>query len=248
MSQPSPRSDPSSGQRVESWGTRDQMIERHMPLARRLASRFHGGQEPSDDLVQVAYLGLVRAVDRFDPAYGARFGSFAIPTITGELQRHFRDTSWALHVPRGVQEAVLRTSRAADDLTDQLGRSPTVAELARATGLDDEQVLEALQARSTQQVASLDQPLPGVAPGDVTLAEVTGRDDDRFDFVEHQATLEPSLRALPPRERKILELRFGAELTQLEIARRIGCSQMQISRILRSTIAELSRVHDERVG
>jgi len=224
---------------------RDRVIEQYMPLARRLAVRYHRGQEPLDDLMQVAYLGLVKAVDRFDPAVGTRFSSFAIPTIAGELRRHFRDTAWTLHVPRGVQEAALDIARAASTLSHELGRPPTVPELADATGLDVEAVTDALHARSVQDLTSLDQPRAGGEEGDSPVSELVGADDERIELVDHRVTVAPLIRALPAREREILFMRFARDMTQTEIAARVDCSQMQVSRLLRRAIARLSQVSDE---
>lgn len=224
---------------------REQAISRYMPLARRLASRYHRGREPFDDLLQVAYLGLVKAVDRFDPAHGTRFSSFAIPTISGELRRFFRDTSWTLHVPRGVQEASLDVDRASAELTNRLGRPPTISQLSEATGLDHEQISEALHARAVQETASLDRPRGGGEEGDATIAEVIGHEDERLGLVDRLVTVAPLIRALPERDRRILFMRFAEDLTQTEIAERVGCSQMQVSRLLRRAIARLSVVADE---
>ena len=219
---------------------REQAIEHFMPLARRLAARYHRRSESFDDLVQVANLGLVKAVERYDPERGTRFSSFAVPTISGELRRHFRGTAWTLHVPRGVQEDALRVRDAVAKLTHALGRAPRVSELAEQTGLDEEAISEALHARAVQATASLDQPAgSGAEDGDATLGELVGADDDGFELAEYQADVGPLLRALPARERHVLFLRFARDLTQSEIAERIGCSQMQISRILRRTIARL---------
>lgn len=217
-----------------------------MPLARRIAKRYATGPEALEDLSQVAYLGLVKAVERFDPEAGTRFGSYAIPTISGELRRYFRDTTWSVHLPRGVQEDVLRVRNASDALTDQLGRAPTVAELGEETGLDTEQIAEALQAASARDSASLDQPLPGVdgADGD-SLGDTLGTADDGFDLVEHRTTISPLLRALPRRDREILFLRFAHDMTQTEIAERVGCSQMQVSRLLRRALEQLGTVDRE---
>jgi RNA polymerase sigma-B factor len=224
---------------------RERVIEQYMPLAKRLAARYHRGQEPLDDLMQVAYVGLVKAVDRYDPSVGTRFSSFAIPTISGELRRHFRDTAWTLHVPRGVQEAALSVTRATSVLSHQLGRPPTISELAQATGLEIEEVAEALQARSAQDVTSLDQPRAGGEEGDTTVAELIGGEDGRIDLVDHRVTVAPLIRALPAREREILFMRFAEDMTQTEIAERVGCSQMQVSRLLRRAISRLSQVSDE---
>lgn len=220
---------------------RERAIEFYMPLARRLAARYHRRQEPFEDLVQVACLGLVKAVERYDPDRGTRFTSFAVPTISGELRRHFRGTAWSLHVPRGVQENALKVRDAASHLTHQLGRAPRISELEAETGLDAEAITEALHARAVQSTASLDQPVGTYAEdGDATLGELIGTEDGRYDLVERQADIAPLLDALPPREREVLFLRFARDMTQSEIAERIGCSQMQISRILRRTIALLN--------
>jgi RNA polymerase sigma-B factor len=220
---------------------RERAVTWYLPLARRLAARYHRRNEPFDDLVQVANLGLVKAVERWDPARGTRFSSFAVPTITGELRRHFRATAWNLHVPRGVQEDALKVRDAASDLTHRLGRAPRITELVEETGLDAEAITEALHARAVQATASLDQPSSRHAEeGDATLGELVGAEDDGFEFVERQAVVGSLVRSLPPREREILFLRFAQDMTQSEIADRIGCSQMQISRILRRTIARLS--------
>lgn len=224
---------------------RERVIEQYMPLARRLASRYHRGQEPLDDLMQVAYVGLVKAVDRFDPSVGTRFSSFAIPTISGELRRHFRDTAWTLHVPRGVQEAALDITKATSTLSHQLGRPPTISELAQETGLEIEEVTDALHARSVQDVTSLDQPRAGGEEGDTTVAELVGGEDLRIDLVDHRVTVAPLIRALPEREREILFMRFAKDMTQTDIAERVGCSQMQVSRLLRRAISRLSQVSDE---
>lgn len=224
---------------------REQAIEHFMPLARRLAARYHRRSESFEDLVQVANLGLVKAVERYDPERGTRFSSFAVPTISGELRRHFRGTAWNLHVPRGVQEDALRVRDAVARLTHRLGRAPRVSELAQETGLDEEAISEALHARAVQATTSLDQPAGnGAEDGDATLGELVGVDDDGFELAEYQADVGPLLRALPARERQVLFLRFARDMTQSEIAERIGCSQMQVSRILRRTIAQLR----EQVG
>jgi RNA polymerase sigma-B factor len=225
---------------------RERAVEFYMPLARRLAARYHRRQEPFDDLVQVANLGLVKAVKRYDPDRGTRFSSFAVPTITGELRRHFRATAWSLHVPRGVQEDALKVRDAATRLTHELGRAPRVTELADATGLDAEAITEALHARAVQSTASLDQPVGnGGEDGDATLGELVGFEDGGFDLAEHQAVVGSLIRSLPQREREILFLRFARDMTQSEIAERIGCSQMQISRILRRTIGRLGELADQ---
>ena len=222
---------------------RERAIGEYMPLARKLARRYHRGREPLEDLEQVAYVGLLKAVERFDPTYGSRFTSFAMPTINGELRRHFRDATWALHAPRWVQEAVLEVTRASDRLGSELGRSPTIGEISEATGLDAEQISEALVARGHQTTSSLDTPLSDEEGQ--TVADVLGAEDAGYDLVDHRATVAPLIAQLPAREREVLRLRFDHELTQTQIARRVGCSQMQVSRLLRRAIARLSQVSDE---
>jgi RNA polymerase sigma-B factor len=224
---------------------RNRVVREYMPLARKLARRYHRGREPLEDLEQVAYLGLVKAVDRFDPAHGNRFSSFAMPTITGELRRHFRDTGWAVHVPRGMQEASLEVAAATAHLSNEHGRAPTVSELAEATGLELEVVTDALHARSAQEARSLDQPLGGPDADARTIADTIGHDDERLDLIDHRVTVGPLLRALPERERRVLHLRFAEDMTQTQIAAVIGCSQMQVSRLLRRALARLSQVSDE---
>lgn len=215
-------------------------IESHLPLAHRLARRYHTGREPLDDLVQVACVGLVKAVDRFDPDAGFRFASFAIPTVTGELRRHFRDTTWSVHVPRRVQEDALRLRHATTELSGRSGRSPTIRELSAATGLDDEQITEALHATTAKAASSLDRPVPGQDEGGTTIGDTLGCDEHGFALAEARTTIGPRLRALPQRDREILYLRFAEDMTQHEIAQRIGCSQMQISRLLRRALDALA--------
>jgi RNA polymerase sigma-B factor len=222
---------------------RDQVIERFIPLARSLAARYTRSREPLEDLVQVACVGLVKAVDRFDLSRDLTFATFAVPTILGELRRHFRDTGWDLHVPRGLQERALKVEQATQELSKKLGRSPTPNDISAATGLDLEDVLEALTARTAaSETMSLDQPAAGQDEGAIT--EVIGEEDDRFDLIDHTATIEPILRALPERERRILHMRFAQDMTQAEIAEQVGVSQMQVSRLLRRSIARLSAVSE----
>ncbi len=218
---------------------RERAIEAYMPLARRLAKRFHPGPEPLDDLVQVACMGLVKAVDRYDPESGHRFGAYAIPTITGELRRHFRDTTWAVHVPRGTQEHALHVRKATQSLTERSGRAPTVGELCAETGLDPEQVAEALQAQVAREPSSIERPVGGDDGDGLLLGDTLGDEDDGFDLVEHRVSIEPLLAALRPRERELLHLRFEREMTQTEIAEHFGCSQMHISRVLRRVLDRL---------
>jgi RNA polymerase sigma-B factor len=225
------------------------LAERFMPLARSLARRYERSSEPLDDLVQVASLGLVKAIDRFDPARGNAFVSFAVPTILGELRRYFRDCCWDVHVPRGAQERALKLEEAQYRLTGDLGRSPTAQELAQYLELDVEQVLDAMQAAHAYGVVSLDSPRTssGGEEGG-TVGDSLGEIDERYVLVEDGATIAGALKHLPERERRVLELRFGGDLTQSEIAACIGVSQMHVSRLLRHALEQLrilARVPDE---
>ena len=224
--------------RTGSAAVRGELVERFLPLARRLAGRYGYSDEPFDDLVQVASLGLIKAIDRFDPAKGTRFSSFAVPTILGELKRHFRDRGWALHVPRTIQDRTLRLTRATERLGATLGRAPTAAELADALDLTLEEVIEAEAAASAFRTDSLD------APGDedgAPLVDLIGADDEQFALVDERATLAVSWRRLPRTQRQVLRLRFAEDLTQREIGERIGYSQMHVSRLLREAIVNLQR-------
>lgn len=223
---------------------RDEVIEDFLPLARRLANLYANPYEPWEDLVQVASLGLISAINRFDVERGTEFPAFAIPTILGELKRHFRDTGWSAHVPRRAQELALRVSRAAGDLAAQTGRPPRVAELAQYLEISIESVLIGLDAANSHNAASLDAPVVGADPGDrLTLAETLGTRDDRFDLVDTILSLSAVSTRLPHRQRAALRLRLGGDMTQSEIAAQLGCSQMQVSRLLgrvRRTLRELT--------
>jgi RNA polymerase sigma-B factor len=214
------------------------LVERFMPLARKLAGRYRRGAEPLEDLRQVASLGLLKAIDRFDPAQGTAFTSFAVPTILGELRRHFRDTGWALHVPRDLQELAVRVNGAVEELGDSLGRPPGVAELGAHLGVSPEQVLEARAASAAHHAASLDSPLHE-APDAPTLAETLGAEDAGLDAAEAAITVERLLGGLDERDREILRLRFAEDLTQSEIGARVGISQMHVSRLLRRALTRL---------
>jgi RNA polymerase sigma-B factor len=219
---------------------REELVERFMPLARRLASRYAGGAEPFDDLVQVASVGLVKAIDRFDPERGTAFSTFAVPTILGELKRHFRDRGWSVHVPRDVQERILKVERATAELPARLGRAPTVADIAEKLEVTDEEVLEAMHASQGHHAISLDASST-LADGDdpAPLSERIGKADLGFDTVEYGAAIAPALDEISERDRKVLHLRFVEDMTQSEIADRIGVSQMHVSRILRATLDRL---------
>ena len=219
---------------------RDALIERFLPLARQLARRYQRAAEPLDDLVQVASIGLVKAVDRFDAARGVAFSSYAVPTILGELKRYFRDSGWAVHVPRGMQERAMQVDRAIKELAGRLGRSPSVDEVAEQTHSSVEEVLSAMEAGQAYEAVSLDSERGNPAePGAETVADGIGAADERFELVEYGASIAPAVKALSDRDRLILHLRFVEDLTQSQIADRIGVSQMQISRLIRRSLARL---------
>jgi RNA polymerase sigma-B factor len=221
---------------------RDELVERFLPLARQLARRYQRAKEPLDDLVQVASVGLVKAVDRFDPQRGVAFSSYAVPTILGELKRYFRDSGWALHVPRGVQERAMQVDRAIKELAGRLGRSPSVTEVAEHTSTSVEEVLGAMEASQAYEAVSLEAERGGGEAGSDTYADTIGAEDESYDLVEYGAAIAPALRTLPPRDRVILHLRFVEDLTQSEIAERIGVSQMQISRLIRRSLTRLRTI------
>jgi len=227
---------------------RDELIERFLPLARKLARRYAQSSEPYEDLVQVASLGLVKAVERFDPGRGFAFSSFAVPTIVGELKRYFRDTAWALHVDRGGQELARRISDAQQRLGSRSGRAPTVAEIAEYLELTQEEVLEGLQTAEAYGTVSLDAPLASEEDDDSSRLDSLGIEDPRLVRMDDHVTIFTAARHLPPREREILYLRFGEDLTQSEIAERVGVSQMQVSRLLRRSLACLRELAADRSG
>ncbi|MCU1377940.1 MAG: polymerase sigma factor SigF [Acidimicrobiales bacterium] len=217
---------------------RDQLIEAHLGLAEYLARRFANRGEPLDDLVQVASLGLVKAVERFDPERGLEFTTFATPTIVGELKRHFRDKGWAVRVPRRVQELHLRVTRVIDDLATEFGRSPTVQEIAHRAGTTEDEVVEAIDAGSAYRSASLD---AGRSDDDESpgLLGQLGEVDPELARAERRAALGPLISGLPEREQVMLYLRFYEGMTQSEIAKRLGISQMHVSRLLSRSLQQL---------
>jgi RNA polymerase sigma-B factor len=217
---------------------REALVRRFLPLARKLARRYHRGAEPLDDLTQVASLGLLKAIDRFDPARPTAFSSFAVPTIIGELKRHFRDKGWSVRVPRELQELVLKLEPASEQLARELGRAATPAEIAERTGSTVELVLEAREAAGAYRAVSLDRPRDDEEGGG---ASEHGVEDPGFAVAEDAATIEHLMRVLDEREREVLRLRFDEDLTQAEIGERIGVSQMHVSRIIRGAIARLQR-------
>ena len=212
---------------------------RFLPLARNLARRYAGAREPFEDLLQVASLGLVKAIDRFDVDRGAAFSSFAVPTVLGELKRYFRDLGWSVHVPRGAQERALRVQEAQERLTTKTGRAPTVEELAEYLELAAEDVLEGLETAAAHHSASLDAPRDDRDDESGALVDALGHDDARYQVVEETTTISAAARKLTSRERRVLALRFVCDMTQSQIAQRIGVSQMQVSRILRRALTRL---------
>ena len=214
---------------------RAELIEAHIGLAEHLARRFTHRGEPYDDLVQVSSLGLIKAVDRFDPDRGVEFTTYATKTILGELKRHFRDKGWAIRAPRRIQELYLHLGQAIGQLSQELGRSPTIRELAAETGASEDDVIEALEAGQAYRSASLD----SAGPDEEGLGARLGVDDERFGDAEWRAVLLPHLETLAERDREILRLRFVEGLTQSEIASRIGISQMHVSRLLTRSLSAL---------
>jgi RNA polymerase sigma-B factor len=226
---------------------RDLLIAEHMPLVRSLARRYSGRGEPLEDLVQVAAIGLIKAVERFEPERGLGLPAYAVPTIVGELKRHFRDAGWAVHVPRRLKELSARLNRLVDELGSELGRSPTIAELAGSLGADEEEVIEALDAARAYSAVPLASPQhdPGEAE---TPLDPLASDEEGFSTGEDRAVLAPGLAALGERERRILHLRFFAGLSQSEIAAQIGISQMHVSRLIRRSLETMRATLDESAG
>jgi RNA polymerase sigma-B factor len=218
---------------------REQLIERYLPLARQLARRYQRAEEPLEDLVQVASLGLLKAVDRFDRGREVAFSSYAVPTILGELKRHFRDRTWSVRVPRDLQELALRVDRAVTQLSAGQRRSPSVGQIAEAVGASHEQVLEALEAAAAYRAGSLDAPRSAQGEEGETVADGLPDEERGYLRAEQRATLEPLLARISERERIVLQLRFGEDLMQAEIGERIGVSQMQVSRLIRQALARL---------
>jgi RNA polymerase sigma-B factor len=223
---------------------RDQLVERFLPLARQLARRYQRAGEPLDDLLQVASLGLIKAIDRFDPDREIAFSSYAVPTILGEIKRYFRDRTWAVRVPRDLQELTLRVDRAVGELSEELRRQPSVAEIARAVGSEAEEVLEALQAGGAYRAISFDAPRTGGDEDVATVGDSVGVDEDGFDRAEERATIKQLMATVTPREREVLRMRFEDDMTQAEIGAVIGVSQMQVSRVIRQALVRLRAAAD----
>jgi RNA polymerase sigma-B factor len=224
---------------------REALIAHYLPLARRLARRYQHSAEPMDDLVQVAALGLVKAVDRFDAERGLAFSTFAVPTVLGELKRHFRDRSWSLHVPRAVQERAMKVEKLSREINGREGRSPTITEMAVALECSVEDVVEALQATHAHDAMSLDANRTTDDAESETYLDALGADDGHYAVVEYGASIGPVLDELSRRDRLALHLRFAEDMTQTQIAERLGVSQMQVSRILRRALELLRAAADD---
>jgi RNA polymerase sigma-B factor len=218
---------------------RERLIHEFLPLARTLAYRYRSSSEPIDDLIQVASLGLVKALDRYDPGHGTPFQAYAVPTILGELRRHFRDRVLPVHLPRGIKERTAEMSSAIEQLTIELDRSPRLTEVAERLGLGEEEAVEGMQALAAARTVSLDLPGGGADSDGATIGEAIGASDPGFEVAEERIEVRRAFSALDPREGLVVALRFEQDLTQEEIAQRIGVSQVHVSRILRRALAKL---------
>ncbi|MFD0123482.1 RNA polymerase sigma factor SigF [Streptomyces virginiae] len=222
---------------MEKAELRNRLVRMHLPLVEHLARRFRNRGEPLDDLTQVATIGLIKSVDRFDPDRGVEFSTYATPTVVGEIKRHFRDKGWAVRVPRRLQELRLSLTTATAELSQQHGRSPTVHELAERLGISEEEVLEGLESANAYSTLSLD--VPDTDDESPAVADTLGAEDEALEGVEYRESLKPLLEGLPPREKRILLLRFFGNMTQSQIAQEVGISQMHVSRLLARTLAQL---------
>ena len=218
---------------------REELVHRLIPLARELALRYRYTDEPVEDLMQVAMLGLLKAIDRFEPGRGTKFTSYAAPTMLGELKRHFRDKGWALHVPRDLQERALAVGRAQEELSKRLGRSPAVREVASELSCTPEQVLEASEAARSYEASSLDAPMSREDDDSGPLVDMIASEDTALGLVERREALASTWQELPPIEQEVVRLRFVEDLTQREIGERVGYSQMHVSRLLRRALGRL---------
>jgi RNA polymerase sigma-B factor len=223
-------------------GARDELVQRFLPLARKLARRYNGAREPFDDLLQVASLGLVKAVDRYELERGTAFSSFAVPTILGELKRYFRDLGWAVHVPRGAQELAVKVEEAQQRLSSRTGHVPTVYELAQYLEIPVEDVLDALETARAHHASSLDAPHDDGEGESGSVVDSFGCEDPALLLADDRVMVGQAARRLSEREREVLRLRFVRDLTQTQIAASVGVSQMQISRILRRAVARLGEL------
>ena len=223
----------------ERDGLREKLVDQHIGLVEFLARRFRNRGEPLEDLVQVGTIGLLKAIDRFDLDREVEFSTYATPTIVGELKRHFRDKGWAVRVPRRLQELHLEITKVVSFLGQEIGRSPTVAEIAEAASLTEEDVLEGLEIAQAYNFTSLDAPIDSDEGGSTSFADQLGQDDEHLENLEYRASLAPEMAKLPEREQMILYLRFFKGQTQSEIASKLGISQMHVSRLLNRTLAQL---------
>jgi RNA polymerase sigma-B factor len=218
---------------------RERLIEQYLPLVRSLARRYANRGEQLEDLVQVGCIGLIKAIDRFDVERGVELTTYATPNIIGEIKRHFRDKGWSVRVPRGLQELNVRLSQLLEQLTIQLERSPTIAELAKAAGVDEEEVLEALESGQAYTTVSLSAPSGHGGEADLDPLESLGTLEHEYEVSEDRAVLAPGLKALDERERRIIHLRFWEGLTQSQIAQQVGISQMHVSRLIRRSLEKV---------
>ena len=218
---------------------RNTLVELNLALVKFAAGRFRSRSEPMEDIVQVGTIGLIKAIDRFDCNRGVEFPTFAMPTVVGEIKRFFRDTSWSVRVPRRLQELRLALTKASDELSQRLDRSPTVAELAACLGVSEEDVVDGLAVGNAYTASSLDSPPPEDEGAEGSLADRLGYEDTALEGVEYRESLKPLLAQLPPRERRIIMLRFFANMTQSQIGEEVGISQMHVSRLLTKTLAQL---------
>ena len=223
----------------ERLAQREKLVEQYIGLVEFLARRFRNRGEPLEDLIQVGTIGLLKAIDRFDLEREVEFSTYATPTVVGELKRHFRDKGWAVRVPRRLQELHLELTKTVNTLGQELGRSPTVAEIAKAAGTTEESVLEGLEIAQAYNFTSLDAPIDSEDGGSTTFADQLGAEDEQLENLEYRASLAPEMEKLPERERRILYLRFFKGMTQSEIATRLGISQMHVSRLLNRTLIRL---------
>jgi RNA polymerase sigma-B factor len=253
---PSPGAEAQLAQDRELWrrfaktrdpAIREELVRRNMPFAKRLALRYRGASESFDDLLQVANLGLLNAVDRFDPERGIPFTAFASPTILGELKRHFRDRVWTVRVPRGLHDRMAEVDKAITELTKELQRSPSVGEIAERLEVEQTEVLEVMEANHNRRPLSLDRPAGAEDSDESPPAEWVGEEDEAFELVEGRIALDSALPFLDERERLVLRLRFAEDMTQSQIAERIGHSQMHVSRILRRALARIrEQIREQR--
>jgi RNA polymerase sigma-B factor len=236
-------------QTAQDLAARDELVRNYLPLVRSLARRYSYTSEPLDDLCQVGAMALCKAIERYRPGGGSSFKAYAVPTIVGELRRHFRDTGWAVHIPRSLQDRARRLGVGLNDLSARLGRSPTIAEMSEWSGFSREEVIEGLEVRMAYDTSPLD--APGQIGDDEAWTARLGAEDAALERVEYHAVLERTMRALPERERLLLHLRFSEDLSQSEIARRVGVSQMHVSRLLRRAVGRLqaaAAADDARFG